>query len=345
MISKIINMNRIGSHCSSTALRTLLNTYGYNCTEDMCLGLGAGLGFCYKTYQNVDYCFITGRNENIEEICCGVLGLYFNTGKIDDSEAAWQIIQRYIDENIPVIIQLDMMFLPYLVKRLNLERSFHFGSHEAIIVGYDLCKNTVLLLDYLWDEIQEISMEDFMKARESVLSPISPEHGYKVILQGKNNVITKYEIYDAIKINVHKMKEPYGPNMGLSGIKLFRNDVLKWKRFLNNEYKYSFAYMAYILIEKIGTGGGNFRRMYSRFLKETAEMTGVQEFREVSSIYISLFKDWRNLANIFYQSSRNITSGIYNLNDNDLFIFHQIYDKEAESIDKLDQITKKGFWN
>lgn len=343
IISEISNINRLGTHCSSTALRTLLNFYGYNCSEDMCLGLGAGLGFAYKTYQNIDYCFITGRNENIEEVCSGILGLHISTGKIDDSEAAWNIVRRYIDENIPVIVQLDMMFLPYIVEKLNLKKSFHFGAHEAIVIGYDLCKNTVLILDYLWNEIQEVSMEDFEKARSSILSPTPPGHGYKAILQGKNNIITKYEIYDAVKINIHKMKEPYGPNMGLSGIKLFRKDVLKWKKFLSNEYKYSYAYMAYVLIEKIGTGGGNFRRMYSRFLREAGDMTGVQEFRKAADIYMGLFKKWRNLASIFYQGSMDIAAGIYDVTENDLLILQQIYEKEEEAIGILNNIIIKGF--
>src|SRR5690606_9248772 len=51
-----------------------------------------------------------------------------------------------------------------------------------------------------------------------------------------------------------------------------------------------------MLMEDGGTGGGLFRKMWAEFLAETAELTGVGAFREISDAYLGVAKKWTDVA-------------------------------------------------
>ena len=45
--------NKTGVHCGSVAIQNVINYYGVDYPEEMCFGLGAGLGFFIINYLNL----------------------------------------------------------------------------------------------------------------------------------------------------------------------------------------------------------------------------------------------------------------------------------------------------
>ena len=57
-------------------------------------------------------------------------------------------------------------------------------------------------------------------------------------------------------------------------------------------------------MEETGTGGGNFRKLYSRFLKEAATLTNNVEIKIVSEKLEESAKLWSDIAHLFLKISR-----------------------------------------
>jgi hypothetical protein len=337
ILERYTRVHRQGSHCASSVLRTILQGQGYALSEDLCFGLGSGLGFTYQKYLGLDYYFFTGRNESLEENVGGVLGAYIHTGNIDDPEKGWMDVKQWIDAGIPVVLDMDMMYLPFLRDFLKLKKSFHFGLHSALLVGYDESRNEAYLLERLWNSVQVISLSDLMAARNSKDAPVIPDNRYKVIIFPEVKRDLSQAILDAIAINIHRMKEPYAFKMGLAGLKMFAREVPKWRVIYSESERKNHAYMAAALFEKVGTGGGNFRRMYARFLLEASEITQLTGLRNCADTYLELFRLWRRLIHLFEQGADDPTKGIYSQNGEPEKVLQQLVEKEYQAIEQLEQ--------
>jgi hypothetical protein len=68
------------------------------------------------------------------------------------------------------------------------------------------------------------------------------------------------------------MLNPPTRNFGIKGIRQLADDILYWPEALDSKRLKLTLFLAYIDMEEAGTGGGNFRRLYSRFLKEACEL-------------------------------------------------------------------------
>lgn len=56
------------------------------------------------------------------------------------------------------------------------------------------------------------------------------------------------------------------------------------------------------IMEDAGTGGGLFRMMWAEFLAETADLTGIGEFQEISDAYREVSKKWTEVAGLLREA-------------------------------------------
>jgi hypothetical protein len=98
----------------------------------------------------------------------------------------------------------------------------------------------------------------------------------------------------AIVRNAKQMIEPaMGELEGLPGLRRFAAEVGGWPEELD-DWQWS-ARFCYQVIERRGTGGGNFRLMYSRFLAEVG--------REEAGIAAEAAAGWTALAGALLEAS------------------------------------------
>ena len=304
ILEEYIKYHGIGSHCATTILRTLTNAAGYSFSEAFCLGLASGIGFTYQKYTGVDYYFFTGRNECLEENLVNVLGGKLLKGNSDNNEKSWSTICHYLDRGLPVILEVDMMKLPYIREKLNLKREFHFGLHSLLLIGYD--DENAYVLDYMWWKPIIVPIEQLKAARNSMDSPIRPHNRWKVIiLPPCKNVNYKFILKAAIRINMHKYKEPYAFKMGIDGLIIFQNEFVRWFKKIPMEELQTNFYMMSALFEKVGTGGGNFRRMYGQFLDEANKILDLPQIEQAAAVYTKAYRIWRQFSKLLEQSSES----------------------------------------
>ena len=302
ILENYVKYHGIGSHCTTTMLRTLTNAAGFPFSEAYCLGLGSGIGFTYQKYVGVDYYFFTGRNECIEDNLVNVLGGKILKGTDDDSLAAWKSACELIDQGIPVILEVDMMKLSYIREKLNLKKQFHFGLHTVLLIGYE--EESAYILDYMWRNPIKVTVRELQEARNSKDAPVRPNNAWKALFVKNNDFVDlPYVTTQAIRINVHKYKEPYAFKMGLEGLLVFKREFERWLERMDAEKRKDYFYMMSVLFEKVGTGGGNFRRMYGQFLDEAGRIIPNKDFTEVSAAYTRCFHAWRKFSRHLEQLS------------------------------------------
>jgi hypothetical protein len=268
-----------GYHCQSNSLAKIFYHHNHPLSEDMILGLGAGMGFIYwkMKMDSGTYVFIGGRGNTKE---------FFNdlgkrTGvKIkavataSEQKAETSLLEKLRKEE-PVMLFGDMGYLPWFI----FPQEYHFGGHTFVICGYD-GKNTVLAsdMDNRASGLKKgfyhpITLEQLRIARGSTFKPFPPRNTRLEFDFSRYHQPEPGDIYSAIRQTIDSQLNPPIKNLGVKGIRHTSKELLKWPVLFKDHELRMNLFTLYIFIEIGGTGGGCFRYMFSRFLRESAEIT------------------------------------------------------------------------
>lgn len=324
--------HKIGSHCSSTAMRNLLISNGLDISEELCFGIGAGLGFIYRKAFNPPLYFILGRSDDIEEKVMYLLGGAAIKYANDDAEKAWNETKKLLLNNEPVLINVDASKLSYMKERFPMFDHVRYGGHRVFITGFDDDKQVVQLFDYLFSTPITVSYNEILRARSSEAGQTPPENMFYKFTIPEQFMSLEQAVRSGIRLNVNAMLHPWYNVLGLSGLKMFCQRVTKWPNFMKEEMASKNAEMTYMMMENIGTGGGNFRRLYSRFLYEAAQLLNESRIEEAADIYAELGKKWRDVAHLLHESAQNSRSGMWNGNPQNQGLLDEISIKEEKAL-------------
>lgn len=340
ILENLINNHAIGVNCCTTSLTTIMRstTLNSDITEAEIFGLSSGLGFIYQFYKDEGY-FVSGRNESLEFNLSFQLGIPFEQGYSDDFTQTWKLNKAYLDKGIPVIVDLNVEYLPYFKKYIS--DDFRFGLHNAVLVGYD--EHHVYLLDHRWLEPQAVPFELYEKARSLDNSSISPKNGWRVLKTNTSHYYSYDEVsvYTSLETVYNRMKNPFAFKLGLEGIRLFLKELNNWVKQNREDRIQDFQTISFLL-EKLGTGGGNFRRIYSRYIKTVYKKLSMPaDLLELTKLYSEAAKQWKLLSDLCHHYAQKNDEGITEL-------FKQttdsIYMYETEAIEKIDLLLREKYY-
>jgi hypothetical protein len=249
-----------GNHCGSTALRNVLAFHGVEISEEMALGLGAGACFYYVVLPDQSPSrFTNGRVGRLEENFVEITGLPLRLETTDDPEESWRIARGVVDSGRPVLLLTDLYHLDHY------GRSAHFPGHAVVLAGYD--DEVAYLSDTAFEELQTTRLENLARARHEK-QPVYPLDGHAFHLTDAATLRDpRASAPEAVERAARQMLEPeLGDYQGLPALRRFANEVGSWPK-VAGDWQWC-ARFNYQVIERRGTGGGNFRLMYSRFLEE-----------------------------------------------------------------------------
>jgi len=274
-----------GNHCGSTALRNLLVHHGVPISEELAFGLGAGASFFYLPFDDLSPSrFTNGRTGRLEERFLEITGLPLRQRTSDDPGEAWAMAAETIDEGRPAILLTDLYYLDHYGK------SAHFPGHAIVLTGYD--DEYAYVSDTAFEEIQQTSLEGLRKARHEQ-HPFFPLAGHMIDLPAGEEVTIerlREAAPEAIAVAAKIMHEPQmGEFEGLPALQKFAAEVGEWPDVVA-DWQWC-ARFNYQVIEKRGTGGGNFRAMYARFLAEVGREIEAEQCAAASAAWSVLAED------------------------------------------------------
>ena len=279
-----------GHHCGSTALRNLLGFHGVEMSEEMAFGLGAGACFYYFALdEGSPSRFLNGRVARLEENFRELTGGSLEMDTFETPEEAWEAARAEIDRGRPALLLTDIYYLDHY------GRSAHFPGHAVVLAGYD--GEVAYLSDTAFDELQTTRLENLTAARhpEQPMFPLEG-HMFKVAdAADRDRVLAA--IPRAVERAARGMLEPqWGELAGLPAVKRLAAEAGDWPG-QTDDWQWS-ARFAYQVIERRGTGGGNFRLMYSRFLTEAG-------YPDAAPLAAEAARDWTELAGAFFAASEH----------------------------------------
>jgi hypothetical protein len=249
-----------GNHCGSTALRNLLAFHGLEMSEEMALGLGAGVSFYYVVLEGSSPSrFTNGRTGRLEEQFVELTGAPLRLDTFDEPAEGWGAAAATVDSGRPAILITDLYYLDHYGK------SAHFPGHAVVLAGYG--PEVAYLSDTGFEELQTTSIESLARARHGK-HPIFPLDGHMFTVPEEAEVRDlSAAAPEAIARCARGMLEPeLGDFQGLPALRGFAAEVGDWPEAAE-DWRWCARFL-YQVIERRGTGGGNFRLMYSRFLEE-----------------------------------------------------------------------------
>jgi hypothetical protein len=287
-------------HCVTGSMRHIYVTNDHPISEDMLLGVGGGVGFVYWHMKGT-MPFIGGRGKGRPgqgfEQCVGertgVLIEDHTTASVKKAEAS--LLDLLAGEN-PVMIQCDMGYLPYFDFD---GYEYHFGAHYIVVCGYDACSKMVLVADRD-GELHPVSMEALAQARGSTHKPFIPKNRWFTFDFSRKRQPTSEEIRTAIREQTSEMLRPSISNLGVPGIRKAAQRIRQWPEVLDEEMLRFTLFNTYFFIDaQGGTGGGIFRYMFSRFMREAAAIIAEPRLNEQADQMEKIGDRWQTVAEIF----------------------------------------------
>jgi hypothetical protein len=259
----------------------------------MAFGLGAGLGFYYLVSPALSPTHLfSGRTLQLEETACEVLGVPVEVRAADDPARAWEGVRAALERGIAPIVMTELSELPYWHTRTR------FGGHRVVVAGYDPERHVALVADGHRPTLEEVPLDRLERARATVAPPFALP-GRPWLEVGAPSAVRPLAlaIRDALRRQAREYLLDVDGAAGISALERFAAELPEWPARAASEADraWSFRY-AYQVIEKRGTGGGNFRALYARFLEEAeAVLPGLTAGR-LSGPMRSIAVGWTRLA-------------------------------------------------
>ena len=169
--------HRPGNHCGSTALRNLLALRGVEISEEMALGLGAGVCFYYVALEGESPSrFTNGRVGRLEEQFLELTGLPLRLATLRGAGGIVGGGPRTVAGGRPALLLTDLYYLDHY------GTSAHFPGHAVVLAGFD--DEVAYLSDTGFEQLQTTRLENLARARHG-RHPIFPLDGHMLTLAGR----------------------------------------------------------------------------------------------------------------------------------------------------------------
>lgn len=300
-------------HCVTGSLRHIYEFNGFPISEEMLLGLGAGVGFVYWHAKGT-LPFLGGRGNagrpgepGLEQDVGERTGVQVKAFRTGSAAKAERTLLEMLESGRPVMLLLDMGFLPYFDFG---GEEFHFGYHSVVACGLDAGSRRVLLADRD-EELHPVSLDDLARARGSTFKPFPPRHTWFTFDFSGRRSPAPEAVLAAIGECVQAMLDPPIRNLGVKGIRTAAERIRAWPEVLSErELRATCLNTAIMIDHRGGSGGGLFRYMYGRFLREAAGLTRLAELVGVAECMERIGDGWEAVARGFEQAAAAPDPGV-----------------------------------
>ena len=269
----------------------------------MVFGLGSGIGLGYLKMWGMPNPILGGRNNDFEKNLCSILKIGLNRFKTKNEEEGWLKLKERLKAGIPSVIHIDMAFLKYR----DLPEDFHFGAHAIVVCGHNSHRSTVLVADTELSELQEITVEDLSLGRNCTEDKwLAPKNLIYEFTFPEKIPSLEAIIPQAIQrsgkslLKRRRLLRLIGIWNGVEALAVFSKDLPKWTKLPIETLKQRFQEVSGF-ISSYGTGGGFFRYLFSRFLKESANLMNDDSLGALSDHYLRLGDTWEELSSLMIE--------------------------------------------
>jgi hypothetical protein len=242
---------------------------GLDWSEELVFGLASGLWFlAFRADGMSPSRFFIGRSGLFEQHFAANTGLELAEETTRDVVKAVGDIKTLIDAGKPVLLKADIRYLPYYATETE------FNGHKIVCAGYDDEADEVLVADTHFEGLQQIRFEDLRRTLTSTGAPLYfPDCVYGPVLRSARERPLRDAVESSLATTAKYMLHDPSEMGGLTSMAEMAEELPSWRTRSDAKWIARFSYQ---VIEKRGTGGALFRRMYTRFLREAGTHADVR---------------------------------------------------------------------
>jgi len=311
-MSIIAYNHKMAAHCESGTVTSLLNNRGLEITEALVFGISSGIFFGYfhkmKSFTFPTF-IVRNKPGQMRSNLSKRLGIKFHTEKFRKPEEGQMALDRLLEKNIPVAVQVDFFYMDYIPSW----EKVHINVHFIVIVGKIGSK--YIVSDSYFPQLVELEGESLRKARFAGGS-MSP----RGFLFYPEYIPEKIDFENAIIKGIKKscfymLKLPI-PFLGVKGIRSFARKIVEWpSRSRDIEHLSHEIMKINILLEDQGTGGAGFRFLFATFLQQAADILKKPELTDLSKEMMVIGDGWREISLRAARYGKNRDLGIDRLKE------------------------------
>jgi hypothetical protein len=284
----------VGKHCESTTLVNLLRRQEIELSESLVFGIAGGLSFIYWRTKQMPTPFVGGRikPDTLSANLAEALNLRLSVHETSSVKRAREQLLEELESGTVVGLKLDRYFLDYSTD------DFRFAAHYVACVGHD--DDRFALVETQPLGLQWATGESLTTARNA-RGPMSSRNRAFTLTRQKGGLPDLGEAArKGIRMAAETFLNPPISNFGFKGMHKVADLMPQWLDDLESP-AVGLPEISTIM-EDAGTGGGLFRAMWAEFLAETAELTGVDAFRETSDAYREVSRKWTAVAGLLQEA-------------------------------------------
>ncbi|MBU1079194.1 MAG: BtrH N-terminal domain-containing protein [Spirochaetes bacterium] len=299
-----------GGHCESSAIANALGYLGYELPECAVTGAGGALAF---GFERSTFPFLSGRNGDMRERFFAAARIPWERSAegIDRTEdAGWGRIDDLLDRGLPVMLRVDMRYLPYLFGGKYGPAYASFGWHVIALFGIDRRDDKALVSDTALPGLRSIALRDLHKARTSGTKVFPPRGEFFWI--GREAAGYRADWEELLTASLDTVCAYYRES-SLEALSRYGRDLSELEQYSRNSYLLPgvLEYMAGN-IEDFGTGGAAFRMLYRDFLARAAAELEAADPERAAGLGRAIagldeaIAEWHGLASAFRDLSGRI---------------------------------------
>lgn len=306
-----------GGHCESSAIANALRYEGYEVSECMIAGGGGALAF---KYLKGTFPYIGARNDDMRERFFAASGIAWHKSIPVGGDAGWGEIARLLADGIPVILRVDMRFLPYRWGGKYGPSYTSFGWHLITLFGIDWDKGIAYVSDTEFGSLQAVKLSDLHRARTSKTKNWPPRaeffwaekapRGFRIdpdrlVRASIGAVLENYRR----GADAQASSDPADQDAlleGLSGLSRYPQELVALGSGRNTFLLPALLEYMAGNIEDFGTGGASFRMLYRDFIVWAARESSFGEVKSLLPLLDSSIASWHCLSAEFRQASKRI---------------------------------------
>lgn len=216
-------------------------------------------------------------------------------------EGDWEEIESCLKRNIPVVLRVDMRYLPYLYNGKYGPSYMSFGWHYVTLFELDAKAKIAKVSDTALSELQSIRLSSLSKARFSETKVYPPRGEYYYFQEPGDQHSVDWNKVARLSLkqyhdNMAEQSTQENQLKGLSGLHQLRRETRDYASSIPSFLVRMVLDVHYGSIETNGTGGAGFRTAYHHFLQKHLH---VPERKELLKASENCEQRWHDLASSY----------------------------------------------
>jgi len=253
----------------------------------MALGIGGGPFFVILEGSSLTpSTMFFGRSMTYEQDVCRAFGVRLDEQTVISFDETWRQLTDFVRAGRPVLLVTDVKYLPHY------NTTSHFNGHRVVLGGFDEEAGIALLADTQFPGLQEVPIAALRESMLSEAPPVTDAGCSFGVFERERQPAPIQELVPAAVRAAAAALLSESDFMGLPGIERLARGLGQWGEKPDWAWSARFGYQ---VIEKRGTGGGLFRKLYTQFLREATD-AGVSLVAPLVAKSGAAAEAWTNLA-------------------------------------------------